>query len=204
MRLQAVLRKTGMTAGLIIGLSISAQALAVNHSNNSLLCAAYMDISVQDLAPLHVLPKDLAISMLVGRFTRLGAINLKTKEPVSDIVREFIVVRDSVRQDIMRDSQLNAMRLYSSDQVMRYAKKLGDKVTQHCTPSNGDIKELMKTYTKEDFAKKVVEVSEEMERQSVNGNVTTSDEIEDDADTSIDVDIAYDYDDEVVVDEPAY
>lgn len=150
---------------LLTGLALSSQAIAVDQSNDNLMCAVYMDVAVENLYPLGALPQDRAKQMLLSRFTRLAAINMGTKEPVEDIVSDFISVRSQVRKDLVRSSGLDAMKLDSPAQISNYAKNLDAITTKHCTLSNRDLDKLMKTHTQDDFVKKAIEVSKEMGRQ---------------------------------------
>lgn len=163
MRLQTALKQVGTS--LIIGLAMTNQVMAVDSSNDNLMCAAYMDIALEDLYPLRALPHAKAKEMLVGRFVRLGAVSVATKEPISDVVSAFIAARDVARISVIKNSNLNNMRLYTSDQIYNYAQNLDKKVTQHCIKGNVSIEKLMATYGKEYLSDKTIEASEEMKKQ---------------------------------------
>ena len=195
MQLQAGLVKIVCGVSLLTGLSLPAQA--VSPTNDSLLCAAYMDVAVTDLYPLGAIPYKKAEGMLLSRFTSMAAVSITTQEPISDVVTSFIEARGRVRQDLVRSSGLNAMRLYTPDQILKYAKLLDAKVTKHCTPADDVLKKLMVNPGKDVVVGKFVEASKELksrDKVSSNQDVYEAD-LKEEVDEADEVDIP----DEVVV-----
>lgn len=165
MQLPAVLAKIGILGSVIVGVSVSGQALAADPYDNSVLCAAYMDIAVEDLYPLGAIPHAKAKEMLVGRFTRLASVSLQTKEPVSNVVSRYIDSRDRSRRDLLASSGLNSMRLYSSDEIFNHAQALDTKTAYHCNLSNQELESVVKKYSQADLVTQAVAVSSEIKKR---------------------------------------
>ena len=165
MQLQAASVKIGILGSLIIGLSVSGQALAVDPLDNSVMCAAYMDIAVKDLYPLGAIPPSKAKEMLVGRFTRLASVSLKTKEPASEVVSSFIDAKFIARKNILANSQFNAMRLSPSRDVYAYAKTVDANTKKHCDLSNKELEDVVKSHTRDDIVDRSIAISVELKKR---------------------------------------
>ncbi|MBI0427165.1 hypothetical protein [Psychrobacter sp. NG27] len=145
--------------------SLSVPALAVSPTNDNLLCAAYMDVILEDMTPLGLIPRDKAKFMFTDRFVKMSSLSLAEGESVSDVVSEFVRVRNKIRKDQSAASGMNSMHLYTPNQVEAYSIKLAENATVHCSKANKNLESLMKTYTTQDFVNEVKLVSDEMKKQ---------------------------------------
>lgn len=143
---------------------LSNQAFAANQVSDHVMCAAYIDISVEDLYPLGAIPHNKAREMLVGRVSRMAAASLMTNKSAESIVADFIAVKSKARLELVRDSGLNGMGLYNQSQMLKYIKQLDIKVSRYCAPSNNKIKNFMLTHTKEEVALKMPEITAALQK----------------------------------------
>lgn len=165
MQFNAVWQKMVMLAGVMAAMTISVPALAVKPSDDNLMCAAYMDIAVEDLYPLKAIPQAKAKQMLSSRFMRLAAASITTKQPASVIASEFIAARDQARADLIKGSQLNVMRLYTESEIYNYAQAIDKKTTQHCLKGNASYEAMAKNYSVKEIVNMSVDVSNELKKR---------------------------------------
>lgn len=163
MQLQTVLRRA--SAGLLVGLAMIGQAQAANSSNDNLMCAAYMDIAVVDLYPLKAIPYAKAKQMLSSRFMRLAAVSVTTNEPASTVASNFIAARDQARADLIKNSQLNAMRLDAERDIRKYAQAIDKKTDQYCLKGNASYEAMANNYSVKEIVAMSVEISKELKKQ---------------------------------------
>ena len=143
-------------------------AQAVSPKNDNLLCAAYMDVMLEDMTPLGLIPTDKFKFMFVNRRVQLASLTLADKELPKDVVSAFVAARDKVREDQSVAVGMNDMRLFTPSQVDTYAINLANNGKAHCVKANKHLEGLMKTYTTEDFAGAVEIISNEMKAQDEN------------------------------------
>lgn len=163
MQLQTVLKRASI--GLLAGMAMISQVQAADLSkNDNLMCAAYMDIAVEDLYPLKAIPYEKAKQMLGSRFMRLASVSVSTNQPISTVVDSFIESRNKARVDLIKTSQLNAMRLYTEREIYAYAQSIDKKTSQHCLKGNASYEALTNGRTVEQLTAMAVEVSNEFKK----------------------------------------
>lgn len=151
---------------VLVGVALSAQA--VSPKNDNLLCAAYMDVMLEDMTPLGLIPTDKFKFMFVNRRVQLASLTLADKELPRDVVSAFVTARDKVREEQSAAAGMNEMRLFTPSQVEIYAVNLANNGKAHCVKANKHLEGLMKTYTTKDFAGAFEIISNEMKAQDEN------------------------------------
>lgn len=155
MQSQAVLVKIGIMVSMMALASTQAQA----SDDHNVLCAAYMDIAVEDLYPVGAIPHAKALEMTTGRYTRLATTSLLNQVPIDEVVTQFTSARNSARTDLYKrypQASSSASNLY------RYASGVDAKTNQHCIPSNADIMDAMGEFGRQDLIDKAIAVSKVM------------------------------------------
>jgi hypothetical protein len=120
----------GVGVSLLASLAVSGQALAGESTNNSLMCAVYIDITMKDMAPLGAFNSTEMKSLILNR--ALDLVVVSERNPSGDTMEDFISAKKAARLDLAANSNLNNMMLYSPGQIERYAKSLESKVLKYC------------------------------------------------------------------------
>lgn len=163
MQLRAGLVKIVCGVSLLASLCLPAQA--VSPTNDRLLCAAYMDVVLEDMTPLGLVPAEQFKFMFTDRLVKLSSLTLADKEAPSDVITAFVDARNKIRRETLAAAGVNAMRLYSFSQVDAYGVSLFENAKTHCVEANKSLTKLMEVYTTEDFVKELSVISDEMKRQ---------------------------------------
>lgn len=140
MRLQAELVKVVIGVSLLAGLCLPAQASTFKE-DDSLVCAVYLTMAVDDLMPTGGMPVTQAKRNLTGSYMRLTAMSLAHNIPAKDIARRYSDTRKRERQNMTIDGQ-PASRLIYSDRSLEYSQLLVAKTQQYCMRSKGDIERV--------------------------------------------------------------
>ena len=123
-------------------------------------------IAVEDLYPLRAIPYDKAKQMLASRFMRLATTSISTNELISTVVSNFITARNQARADLIKNSQLNAMYLYTEREIYGYAQAIDKKMNQHCPKGNASYEAMFNKCSKDEILAMSVEVSNELKKNS--------------------------------------
>lgn len=123
-----------------------------------------MNIAVEYLYSLRAIPYDKAKQMLASRFMRLATTSISTSEPTSTVVSNFITARNQARADLIKNSQLNAMCLYTEREIYGYAQAIDKKINKHCPKGNASYEAIFNKYSKDEILAMSVEVPNEFKK----------------------------------------
>lgn len=129
MKMQAVWGKLGVGVCFsMIGLSAWTHAQA--NVNDNMTCAVYLDIAANDLTPAGGFTIRQAQEKLIASKVHLAI--LAEDRPVGDVVNEFIEKRRGARIKLINEARLDKDRLYTTDQLMRYAQGIANHTETAC------------------------------------------------------------------------
>ena len=138
MRLQAGLVAIGV--GVSLGVPSTTQASILNE-DDSLICAVYLMMAVDDLMPAGSMTTEQAKENMNRSYRRLTAMSLMHDIPASEIAQRYSDARKYERQNMTIDGQ-PASRLIYSDRSLEYTRLLAARTQQYCMHSEGDIKRV--------------------------------------------------------------
>lgn len=129
MKVQAVWGKIGVgVCFAMIGLSAWTHAQA--NVNDNMTCAVYLDIAANDLTPAGGFTVRQAQEKLIASKVHLAI--LAEDRPIDDVINEFIEKRRSARIKLINEARLDKDRLYTADQLMRYAQGIANHTETAC------------------------------------------------------------------------
>ncbi len=138
MRLQAGLVAIGI--GVSLGVPSTTQASILNE-DDSLICAVYLMMAVDDLMPAGSMTTEQAKENMNRSYRHLTAMSLTHDIPARKIAQRYLNARKYERQNMTIDGQ-PASRLIYSDRSLEYTRLLAAKTQQYCIHSKGDIKRV--------------------------------------------------------------
>lgn len=163
MQLQAGLVKIVCGVSLLAGLSlpVATQAGTVNE-DDSLVCAVYLTMAVDDLMPTGGMSATQAKNNLTGSYMRLAAMSLAYDIPAKEVAKRYSEARKYERQNMTINGQ-PASRLIYSDRSLEYSKLLVAKTQQYCMHSKGDIERVFTDMPQSTTTPRVKEIKAELQ-----------------------------------------
>ena len=161
MQLPAGLVKIVIGVSLLAGLCLPVQA-SMGKEDDSLVCAVYLAMAVDDLMPTGGMSATQAKKNLTGSYMRLAAKSLAQNIPAKDVDKRYSEARKYERQNMTINGQ-PASRLIYSDRSLEYSKLLVAKTQQYCTHSKGDIESVFNDMPQSKTIPRVKEIKVELQ-----------------------------------------